>query len=243
MAANSGQFTSVTASRALGYAVGNTEFLDSEQSKVAKYWRSIEFGTHGFIGTPLLMLRGPKTNKWGKMTDLRDARGPLGRGLGALDEGGEDEEFGGDGSARKLLKMVIVEHEIEPHEAYKKGAAQFDPVAREKEAIEQAFINSGLDVTRDLRGRGNAIGDTGRRVTARLKGGGFLSAQSLSTRARSAVQVDRQFQSELIALNRMLAEALASEVALALQESYVRPEQSTGWLEEATLSPKNRFPL
>lgn len=242
----------------LGYAVGNQEFLESSESKVGKYFRSIEYGTHGFEGRMLSGL-------WGEGTRLRPAGDlvpfgppagqqffPFGASTGDprlsspaaamhhLREGGFADE------GRPAMRGRVT-HEIAPMGAYEKGAQQFDVVTREMRAIEQAFRDSGLGTVvaaggRKPRGRNNAYGAPGRRFQARLTGRGFIQAQALSTRSRSLATVERVFQANLTEANRLLAHALASEVALAVTESLKRPLTSKGWLEEATLAAENRFP-
>lgn len=249
-----GRFTSVGASHALGFAVGNEEFLNSAESKAGRYFRSIEHGTHGFVGRKL-------TGLWGAGT-----RGEPTGALGPPNAERSGEQFfpirwtpdprlataktalaylEKHGFARQL--RGVVKHEIAPMNAYGKAVESFNPVERELAAIEQAFKDSGLEMAMQssgLRQRGSSrsYGPVGARFTTRLRGAGFIHAQALSTRSRSLVNIDRQFQSNLIQANRLLAEAFASEVALAIKESLKRPLTSKGWLEEATLDPRNRFP-
>lgn len=237
--------SNLTSQGNLGFAVGNLEFLEGQESRIGKYFRSIEYGTHGFIGTPLFVLGSARENAMGKVSDLRDARKALAREMDKAAEGeGEGE---GDGKPRRGMKIVKVRHEIAPMGAYEKAWGKFDPVQREKAAIEQAFRDSGLESAaaasgKKPRGRSNSSGAVGASFTSRMQGRGFIKAGAISTRSRSLAQIDRQFQSNLREANRLLAEALAAEVALAVRESLKRPEESQGWMEEATLDGRNRFP-
>lgn len=51
--------------KSLGWSVGRFEFLDSEQSKVERYWRAIESGSTDWVGQRLVGLWGgnPGTNR------------------------------------------------------------------------------------------------------------------------------------------------------------------------------------
>lgn len=250
----------------LGYAVGNPEFLESEESKAGLYFRSIEFGTHGFVGRHLAGAwgygpRGARINEeavpFGRPSDqvfvpfASTLEGPdllLGAArarryltkLGFRGEAtGQVGPRGGKGRYSGPAVRGVVKHEIVAMNAYEKAAAAFQPAEREWEAIKQAFAVSGLDLTKDVRGRRTPT----KAVSATFVGRtGFMRGFATSEGGRSLAKIDRTFQSELTDANRLLAEALASEVALEQKNLIKRRGSSTGQLEASTLDRRNRFP-
>lgn len=235
-----------------GYAVGNPEWIESQASKVGMYFRSIEYGTHGFVGRVLAGAFGfgsrgdriyPDIVPFGAQTSnqsfvpfapsLRD--NDLALGASRASQYLRQLGFG------RVPTIAVVQHEIEPHLAYEKGAAEFDPVAREVEAIKQAFANSGLTLS-DRSGRTTPT-KAQTAGFAPLSRGGFLSGHALSTSSRSLGNIDQVFRAELTEANRILALELAESIAEFYGPEHLkRPEASTGKLQAATLAPQNRFP-
>lgn len=202
-------------------------FLESEASVAGKYFRSIEFGTKGFIGKELVVLPDRIVNALGTPSDLRDALAYLNATGGKLGRG----RF-----------VTTVKHEIEPKDAYERAFASFDPAARELDAIKQAFSNAGISSS-DAKGRSRVSAASRSSFLSNNLRGRFISGSVLSQRSLSLAKIDSQFRAELTVANRILAEALAGEVALVYKESLKRPEQSTGKLVESTLDSRNRFPV
>jgi hypothetical protein len=245
----------IESSKRLGFAVGNLAFLESQESRVGLYFRSVEFGTHGFIGRKL-------TGLWGLGTRLVPATGdfvPSGLGTGQqffpLGPSTGNAVLADRTSALAYLRKAdlprrlrgIVRHEIEPMNAYKRAGEKFNVREREREAIKQAFAESGLGLASSAsgvkpRGRSNVTGEVGKRFETRLEAAGFFEVHALSTRSRSLANIDRTFQAELTNANRLLAEALAGEVALLIKESLKRPLTSKGWMAAAATDRRNRFP-
>lgn len=261
-----GQFApgNVFGSSRLGYAVGFPSFLESEQSKAGKYFRSIEFGTHGFIGRVLAGAwgygpRGAKINEeavpfgppsnqvFVPFAKTLDAEGLIlsahraRRYLTNLGYRGEVVATGPRGGKKYGGPPVrgVVKHEIKAMDAYQQAAARFEPAVREVEAIKQAFANSGLNLSKDVRGRRAPT----KAATARFVGRvGAMAGFATSAGGLSLTKIDKVFQSELTDANRLLAQALASEVAIQQKDSLKRAGSSTGKLEESTLDRRNRFP-
>lgn len=248
----------------LGYAVGNPAFLESEQSKAGKYFRSIEFGTHGFVGRVLagawgIGPRGARINE--EATPFGAPREQVFVPFAATLQA-EDLALGARRARRYLTKLGykgivtgegprggkrysgpavrgVVRHEIQAMDAYAKAAAAFQPGERELQAIIQAFRESGLDVSREQKGRRTPT----KAATATFVGRtGFMVGHAVSQGGLSLAKIDKTFQKELIDANRLLAEALAGEVALQQKELIKRKAVSTGTLEESTLDRRNRFP-
>lgn len=275
--------------KARAFAVGNVEFLNSTQSKVGKYYREIESGTHGFIGRKLAGL-------WGNSGGPRG--GLIGGALFEFERGGTGQKFvpfhrlgefpsdddaiaRGSRMAQMYLSKMgvkkiptggtfkhgrsgkkyaerrypytkgVVEHEIQAHRFFERGAQNFDVVAREKEAIGEAFRDSGLTSPtrksaaqalgrRPPTGRATAL-TTLKQARGRL-GGQYLNVNVLLPTTQR-IGAGNEFQRELVRLNRLLADGLAQAIAAELRSSLKRPKVSTQRLEQAILSEKNRFPV
>lgn len=250
----------------LGYAVGDPAFLESEQSKAGKYFRSIEFGTQGFVGRIL-------AGAWGfgprgaRINEEATPFGPRGEQVFipfAATLEGADLMLGAQRARRYLTKLGfkgsatgevgprggrqrfsgpavrgVVRHEIVAMDAYAKAAAAFQPAARELEAIKQAFLESGLTLEKDVKGRRTPTKAASAAFVGRT---GLLAGHATSAGGLSLAKIDKTFQSELTNANRLLAEALAGEVALEQRDLTKRKASSTGFLEESTLDRRNRFP-
>lgn len=256
----------ITSLSRFAFGVGNLEWLNSETSKVALYWREIDQGTHGFIGRKLA---GAWGNEGGPRGEL--IGGPavgFGEGRGqkfipfAATLRSEDELAKGAVRAHSYLRRLgnrgastrgVVKHEITAHRFFERAAENFDPVAREKEAIAAAFENSGILGKPTRANVASALGrkkPTGRprqqissaRAKSRL--GGFLHVSVLSAGSQSLANVGgfTDFQRELTAANRLLAKEFADLVAAEFVSSRVRAATATGRLEEALLDRRNRFP-
>ncbi len=148
----------------------------------------------------------------------------------------------------------VIRRPIVAQNAYRDAVRAFGPMEREKEAVRQVFGQMGFIQG----GRNFATGRGGQKkvtfVSQRTqrpaplssKGfvarTGFLTGRATSGFTQSLVTVDRTFQAELTKINKLLAEGLALQVAETQRGKIRRTQTSSGRLEAATLSAKNRFP-
>ncbi len=296
---NSGSFTSKTASARLGYGVGERAFLSSKASKVAAYYRGLEYGSTKFVGRTIYGVFGP---------GFRYASGglPFSQASAEFAGGRGKQQFfplryaasivpnSGKTPSRKLLNHlraaaysgadtsksinsrhatkisnkargsvgpgsleVKIEHPIIAQDAYRRAFASFKPGLREEQAVLQVMGKLGFTSGGFRNGRNGSVtgGQTFTRfIDQRTRGKAPITAAGIRKRfgvitggatsgyTGSLVNVDRTFQAELIRINRLLAEALAVEVAKIQKESIKRPATSTGQLVDTTLDPRNRFP-
>lgn len=161
-----GKFSQQDYFNIFGWGVGNKEYLSSEESKVALYYRLIEDGTKGFIGRQIAGVfedKGGKPQPFGARDPSAtfrslapspsESESNLARGAraglhllvtayGKGSTGGKNRNgtYRGEVSATR----GVVQHEILPHEIYKTAAASFDVLAREKAAIIKAFEAIGI---------------------------------------------------------------------------------------------------
>jgi hypothetical protein len=215
-----GRFTAgnIIGQGGIGIAVGFLDFLEGEESKVGKYFRSIEFGTQGFVGRSLRIIfdRGSEAGL---------------DGLGARE-------------ATSYLRSVapgrgnaVVRREITAMDAYGRAFAAFDPAVKEKALLEQQLGHL-------LKGSGikqlkSAVSQS---FVGRAQGQGFLTASATLRYSGGFANLRGDFRSLMRDVNVSLAEALAAEVAAEIRQSLKRPGTSTGRLEEAALDSKNRLP-
>lgn len=248
----------IAGSARLGFGVGDKAFMDEMTAKRGQYWRQIEYGSAVHVGHAIAGLWGDRGGPRGALIDGGALSG-FGEGAGQkfvpfvnpmdVEEGsrrarnyllrtqGHRKDAGMLGGTRGIIKKPI-----EAEEFFERAWANFDPVDRERTAVRQAFRDAG----RVTFGSGGAtIRNQARNMrfgAENLRGGFGLAARLSEAILDVAVIDDQVFQRELTSTNRLLAEALAQEVAAALKEGLVRPGVSTGELEEIILDPRNRFP-
>lgn len=170
----------------LGFAVGDPEFLASEESQVAAYWRGLEYGSEKFVGRKI-------TGLWGNLG------GPRG---GLINGAPLDFFFAGNGE-QKLVPFVRPQEEIEigaqralgymlgtgrlsrakyqsyldalhqgelashvigviekpivAQDAYREAFIAFDPGQREKEAVIQVLRDTGFTKGGFVAGRNGTV--------------------------------------------------------------------------------------
>ena len=148
-----GQFAkgNVFGQGALGFGVGIPEFLDSQESKVARYYRGLEFGSIKFVGTRIFGLFGTGSRldfKGGELFAPGRGTGqqffPLGYISGFLPGGGTAtakalrylRENGGSKTHGSNLE-VLIKNPIEAQNAYRDAFKSFDAPEKEKAAVLQ----------------------------------------------------------------------------------------------------------
>lgn len=140
------------------------------------------------------------------------------------------------GDTSRIPTFGQIHKAIQGREAYTKALESFNPAQAQREVIAEVF--AGMGFTSGQRRRQKAS-ITGRKLSARI--GGALQVSVTSGYNRSLLGVDKQFQSELIKANRLLAIGFQERVA-GFYEDMIRPDISTGLLAKAHMAPENRFP-
>ena len=257
-------------SSSLGFAVGNPEFLSSADSKVLAYWRNLEHGTSIFEGRVFYGVFGAgfRTGYAGTpFTAVGDGAGqqfiPLGAAASFLSNRGKSPTsivqnyLRTVGESRKI--QMVIKKPIVGQEAYGEAFRDFGAPQRELDAVAQVLGSTGFTKGGfQSRGGGKVVGSQtfvtfeslrkGRREPSAASSAtfvgrvGFVAGARLSPYTGSLVNFDRTFQREMTEINRLLAQALASEIALLQKSKTLRPDSSSGRLIDATLSSKNRFP-
>lgn len=162
----------------LGFGVGDRDFLDSEQSKVGRYYRGLEFGSNKFLDRELFGVFGSGSRLAARGTDFfapspfeGGGKGqmqffPLGYAASLIGGAGTPTAVvmrhlratglanrGSAGSQRSSNVRLVIRHPITAQDAYGKAFKSFDAPQKEKAAVEQIFGNAGFASA----GRGNII--------------------------------------------------------------------------------------
>lgn len=254
----------------LGFAVGDPTYLESSESGVASYFRSIEYGTQGFAERPLGGLFGDRGGPRGGLIEgnLSTFGSGAGQKFVPFNRSGEIGQEGAIkalgylvahheisfAAYRALLKRVkegattgptfsATHKEIAPMNAYQRASDAFSPLQREQDALREVFGRLTIDGKLVFgQGKGRRQPPTGERTKRFVGRTGFIGGFASSQFALSFAKIDQSLQLELTQANRELALALAAEVADTIEKSIKRPGTSTGKLVSATLQPENRFP-
>ncbi len=239
---------------AIGFGVGNPDFLNSAASKVQAYYREIEFGTTRFVGRRIYGLFGDEAGPRGGL--INGTLTPFG---GRVDQKfvpfaePETNPVGGRRAAAYLRRQEkikgdqaagavsgIIKREIVAQKAYAKAAAAFNPLEQERTAIQEAFSQTFTDPSSALSGRGRQRKTAG--AASFKKRSGLQVTFTLSGFQTSLQKVDQAFITELTNANKILALRLADKVAEEQDQLIKRRLVSSGRLVSATLDPANRFP-
>lgn len=243
-----GQFDSSFTNQSFGFGVGNFEFLDSENSRVERYWRAVEFGTDALVGRFI-------GGAWGSQPGEPGAR--HGQSLTQFGGGAAQQfipyshrmDFEGAirsaRAARKLLREQEVRNPlttgyimrpIPAMDSYGKAFKAFKPVEKEKELLGRVFKDVMLNAT----GQGRRID------TSKVSLGSQPDFIAVGVLTPTTVQLIADNFSKAFSQLRELNKAMAEELAKAVQEeeigSILRPGVSTKKLQGAILDPRNRFP-
>lgn len=263
-----GRFNSNFSLGRLGFGVGNPDFLNSEASKVALYYRGLEYGSTKFLGREIFGLFGSGSRMDFKGGELSAPGRGSGQQFFPLRYIAEFLPGGGTATAKALRYLrrnggskthgsnvvATIKNPIVAQNAYKDAYASFGPGAREEEAVRQV-LGGLIGVVDASKARPGAVVDkttplidqrfrraspvTSAQIRQRS---GFLSGGALSGYTGSLARIDQTLIRELIQINKKLAEGLASEVARLQQEAIKRPGTESGRLIEATTDARNRFP-
>lgn len=245
---NGGQFDfgNTEGLKQFGFGVGSIPFLDSEDSRVSRYWRAIEVGSSKmegkFLGGGWAGPGGGRGARHGQdLTPFGEGSGqqfiPYSHTMSPTPEGA----FFSARVARRLMREQglrnplatgYIHNPIPAHDAYGKAFKAFNATAKEMEIITRLF--GEILAT----GKGRPINVSGVTVGSLpdFLAVGVVSAPNLQLLADAFGKA----RSQLNDLNRELAAELAAVVADELV--LVRPDASSGHLKEAILDRRNRFP-